>query len=234
MGAKKIISTLMLATVCLGRAYASEDPKILEICQASIKASDAGWAAYEMLVSDLNKISIEGDACTSSQSAWPKCETTVQKLVGNNLEPLLMAHFAKPYIENLNKLCAPYIRDESGAVKLPNFEIKTPAIIIENSAELLRMGFKHQRTRSIFFEKLPSNLIMIIEASVFLDPKLGVERYQCFDVTVDLLNFVANEEVGEMTVDQWPNTNLCFDSLRFTSVGENDVILEKIMSRNVE
>lgn len=234
MGIKKMINTLMLASVCLGHASATEDPKIMEICQAAIEASDAGWASYEMLASDLNKISIKGDACTSRKSAWPKCEPTVQKLLNNNLEPLLMAHFAKPYIEKLNKLCAPYIRDEKRAVKLPEFDGKTPALVMEDSAALLSKGFKHGSTRAVYFEKLPSNSLMTIEASVFLDPNTGVERYQCFDVMVDFLNFTAAEGVSQLTVDQWPNTNLCFDTLRFVNTGDNEVTLKKIMSPNEE
>ena len=234
MRTQKILGILMLATICWGRAYANEDSKVLEICRASIEASDAGWAAYETLATDLNKISINGDACTSRESAWPKCESSLQKLVNNNLEPLLMAQFARPYIERLNKLCAPYIRDEKGALKISVFESKAPAIIVEDSAALLIKGFQHARTRALYFEKLPSNSRMTLETSVFVDPKTGGERYKCLDLTVDFLNFTASDGVSELTVDQFPNTNLCFDSLRFVNATENEVTLEKVMSRTAD
>jgi len=234
MRAQKILGTLMLVTICFGRAYANDDSKVLEICRASIEASDAGWAAYETLVSDLNKISINGDACTSREGAWPKCESSLQKLVNNNLEPLLMAQFARPYIEKLNKLCAQHIRDEKGVLKISAFEGKAPAIIVDDSAALLIKGFQHARTRSLYIEKLPSNSRMTLETSVFVDPKTGGERYQCLDLTVDLLNFAASDGISDVTVDQWPKTNLCFDSLRFVNTVENEVTLEKVMSRTAD
>ena len=234
MRTQKILGILMLVTICFGRAYANEDSKVLEICRASIEASDAGWAAYETLVSDLNKISINGDACTSRESAWPKCESSLQKLVNNNLEPLLMAQFARPYIDKLNELCAPHIRDEKGVLKISAFESKAPAVIVEDSAALLIKGFQHTRTRSLYFEKLPSNSRMTLETSVFVDPKTGVERYKCLDLTVDLVNFIATEGESNLTVDQWPKTNVCFDSLRFVNAAENDVTLEKVMSRTAD
>lgn len=229
---KKILAAnlvwLMLAATP-GYASANDAQKLQEICKAAIEAVDAGWAAFGLLENDLNKISINGRACTNRETAWPKCESTLQKLISNNLEPRLMQYFAEARIGKLKKLCDKVIYDDNAKLAISPRTWKEYALVDDDISELSKKGFYVFSTAIFIAENLPAGTKLSIETENLVGSGMTSPKYSCMAISVELLEFYGGEAVDLQRLDQFPVRSICFDLTRQVDSNLNAKKLERLL-----
>lgn len=220
----------VLSIATPGMSWADDEKKMQELCRAAVEAVDAGWGAYQILQNDLTQISTEGPVCTSRDTAWPKCNATIQELISNNLESLLMKAYAESRVLKLNDLCKQYMYGDKNELTLPKRPWKEFLLIEEDFATLVQRGYEYYQSSLLVIKKLPSGATLSIEMSLFRQRDSDHLRYGCTDITVEMLAFLE-DSIDSEVMEQWPAHSICFDLLRQTTPEENVKTLERLIEK---
>jgi hypothetical protein len=203
-----------------------------EICKAAIQASDAGWAAYSLVMSDLKKIEVKGnDLCIYKTAENAKCEESVSKIILNNLEHAVLYKFAAPYIEKLNSLCKPYFYNANGALKLPEFRPEfSGRFITKDASSLIKAGYTPGGSTILAVTRLPSDTSIDIEIQNFRRPGSKSVTHSCFDLSFMALAIYGAEDGDRRQIDAFSVKDICIDLTQSSDLEQNEKILNKILN----